>query len=179
MKIFLIGMPGSGKTRIGRALANQLKVPFLDLDHEIEKETKKRIPEIFTVEGEDYFRKVEKDILQKANERTEQFVMATGGGAPCFFNSMTYMNKHGVTVFLNVPLNDLYQKLLKRGMSSRPLLKNKTPEELQIELQQKFIVRLPYYRRANIEVTTSFGVVGKRVAEIVSLLAGLEENAKT
>ena len=105
--------------------------------------------------------------------------MATGGGAPCFFDSMTYMNKHGVTVFLNVPLNDLYQKLLKRGMSSRPLLKNKTPEELQIELQKKFSIRLPYYQRADIEITTSFGVVEKRVFEIVSLLPESEENAET
>jgi len=172
-------MPGSGKTRIGRALAKQLKVPFVDLDQEIEKETKKGIPELFSIDGEDYFRKVEKDILCKSNEQKEQFVMATGGGAPCYSDSMDYMNKHGVTIFLNVPLNDLYQRLVKRGTHTRPLLKDKTPDELQIELQQKFNTRFPYYSRANKEITTSYGVVEKRVAEIVEFLSGLEENSKT
>ncbi len=179
MRIFLIGMPGSGKTRIGRALAKRLQMPFFDLDHEIEKEGKKSIPEIFLIEGENYFRIVEKDVLRKVIDREKQCVLATGGGAPCFFDNMAYMNQNGITIFLNVPLKDLYERLVKRGTNTRPLLKDMTSGELKIELQQKFNDRIPYYRSANQEITTSYGVVEKRVAEIVDLLSGLKENSET
>ena len=179
MRIFLIGMPGSGKTRIGRALAKRLQMPFFDLDHEIEQEEKKSIPEIFHIEGEDYFRTVEKDVLRKVIGREKQCVLATGGGAPCFFDNMAYMNQNGITIFLNVPLEDLYQRLVKRGTNIRPLLKDKTSGELKIELQQKFNDRIPYYCHANQEITTSYGVVEKRVTEIVNLLPESEENSKT
>ncbi len=179
MRIFLIGMPGSGKTRIGRALAKRLQMPFFDLDYEIEKETNKNIPEIFLIEGEEYFRRIEEDVLRMVIDREKQFVLATGGGAPCFFDNMAYMNQNGITIFLNVPIEDLYKRLVKRGANARPLLKDKTPDELQIELQKKFNDRLPYYRRANQEITTSYGVVEKRVAEIVDLLSGSKENSET
>ncbi len=172
MKIFLIGMPGTGKTRIGQVLAGQLKIPFFDLDQEIVKNTGKDIPAIFKEFGENYFRKREREALHDLTRREGRFVLATGGGAPCFFDNMTFMNENGITIFLHVPLVDLYNKLLKGGTRGRPLLKDKTPEGLLEELQQRYEDRLPYYRMAKLEVNSSYGVIQKRVSEIVRLLAG-------
>ena len=172
-------MPGCGKTRIGRELAMRLGIRFFDLDREIVKGTGKDIPAIFKENGEDYFRNAERNTLHDIVNRQRQFVLATGGGAPCYFDNMAYMNEHGISVFLHVPLEDLYRRFLKGGTLERPLLKNKTPGELQIELQKKYDQRLPYYRQAAVIVTSTFGIVGERVSEIVNLLPESEENSET
>ncbi len=172
MYIFLTGMPGSGKTRIGRALARRLHLPFFDLDHEIVKATGMEIPRIFAEYGEDYFRERERDTLRAVTSREKHFVLATGGGTPCFFDNMAFMNGKGVTVFLHVPLRDLYERLLAGGTFQRPLLKDKTPEALLKELQEKYNERRPFYKQAEIEVHSSYGVVEDRVSEIIRLLPG-------
>ncbi len=172
MKIFLIGMPGTGKSRVGRALAGHLKVPFFDLDHEIVKNTGKDIPVIFREHGENWFREKERDVLHAVVRSNMEFVLATGGGAPCFFDNMDFMNINGITVFLHIPLKDLYNRLLSGGTRERPLLKDKSPEALLRELQQRYDERIPFYRRAKLEVNSSYGVIEKRVLEIVRLLPG-------
>ncbi|MFN8889873.1 MAG: shikimate kinase, partial [Cyclobacteriaceae bacterium] len=92
MKIFLIGLPGSGKTTLGKQVASHLSIPFVDLDAAIEKAEQRTIPEIFKQSGENYFRKIESDLLKKWAESTTDFLMATGGGAPCFFDNVEVMN---------------------------------------------------------------------------------------
>ena len=88
MRIFLIGLPGSGKTTLGKKVATYLQLPFFDLDEVIERSAGKRVPEIFADEGEAAFRKMESDTLQKIIADHSDFVMATGGGAPCFHNGI-------------------------------------------------------------------------------------------
>src|SRR4029453_2479239 len=99
MKLFLIGLPGSGKTTIGAALANRLSMEFVDLDKEIETREGNSVPEIFAAHGEAHFRQVESTLLLEWATAQRSFVMATGGGTPCFFDGIDVINKHGLSIF--------------------------------------------------------------------------------
>lgn len=121
MRIFLIGLPGSGKTTLGKKVATYLQVPFFDLDEEIERLANKLVKEIFASEGEAAFRKIESNTLQKLIDEHTDFVLATGGGAPCFYNGIDLMNQAGLTVFLDVPVYEL-EKRLQDEKQNRPLL---------------------------------------------------------
>ena len=98
-KIFLVGLPGSGKSTFGKSLAKALKKEFIDLDAEITTSEKKSIPEIFNKEGEEQFRIKEQQNLHLVVENSSQFLLATGGGAPCFFDNMEYMKSNGYVIF--------------------------------------------------------------------------------
>src|SRR5690349_71191 len=111
MKVYLIGMPGSGKSTIGKQLAAALLLPFVDLDHEIERKELKSIAEIFSEKGENYFRHTESQMLQQWAGSARDFVMATGGGAPCFFNGLEIINNSGISVFLDVPVSELLRRI--------------------------------------------------------------------
>jgi shikimate kinase len=150
MKIYLIGMPGSGKTTIGRSLAEKLSVPFIDLDKEIEKREGKTISDIFSTDGEDHFRAIESRTLTEWSSRDDSFVLATGGGAPCFYNGIETMNATGLTIFLDVPIQELAQRTAK---SDRPLLKTQTPGDLLIRLEALAKKRMAIYRKASIIAT--------------------------
>ena len=127
-KIFLIGLPGAGKTTMGLELGLHLILPFIDLDQEIEKETKQSVRAIFEENGEAHFRQLEKMQLQKAIEFIPSFVMATGGGTPCFFDNLELMNKTGETIYINTPIETIKERLEKD--SSRPLMINNSLESL-------------------------------------------------
>lgn len=148
MKIFLVGMPGSGKSTLGKQLASKLMTKFVDLDHEIETHEQKSVSDIFAQDGEDYFRQVESKLLHDHAVSSESFVMATGGGAPIFFNGMDVINKSGVSIFLNVALDTLVKHTANR--STRPLLKNENENELREKLSQIRDARLEIYKRARI-----------------------------
>ncbi len=148
MKIFLIGMPGSGKSTAGRQLASTLRTTFVDLDHEIEKQEQRSIPEIFSQSGEDYFRQVESKLLNQFAVSGESFVMATGGGAPVFYSGIDVINQNGISIFLDVPLETLVNRTGKR--STRPLLQNTSEEELRMKLGKILDTRLETYRKAKI-----------------------------
>ena len=147
MKIFLVGMPGSGKSTLGRQLAKSMGIPFVDLDLEIEKQENKRIQEIFTKHGEDYFRRLESSLLNQWASSPARFVMATGGGAPYFHQGMEIINKSGTSIFLNVSIEELVARTSKNH--DRPLLKGDAEERLRA-LYEK---RLPVYNTANIVVS--------------------------
>jgi shikimate kinase len=147
MKLFLIGMPGSGKTTLGEKVASQLKLDFVDLDHEIESREKKSIPEIFKEQGEDYFRKVESTLLKEWAESSKDFVMGTGGGAPCFHNGMEVINKAGISIFLDVPVDQLVERVQTK--TNRPLLQSETTEELKARLEKILGVRRGIYQKAH------------------------------
>ncbi|MGF1636740.1 MAG: shikimate kinase [Cyclobacteriaceae bacterium] len=152
LKIYLIGMPGSGKSTLGKQLAKALKLSFIDLDSLIVEEEKAAITEIFSKKGEDYFREIEKFLLQKSSAERDNFVMATGGGAACFFDNMEYMNATGITVYIEVPSNFIADRLSSKGLSKRPLLRDKTGSELLNELDTKLKKRQYFYEKAKIKL---------------------------
>ena len=124
----MIGLPGSGKTTMGLDLAVHLGLQFVDLDQEIEKASKSSISEIFEEKGEAYFRQLEKYHLEKVTTELDSFVMATGGGTPCFFNNLELMQKAGTTIFINTPIQKIQGRLQKD--TSRPLMKSNSLEQL-------------------------------------------------
>lgn len=150
MKVYLIGMPGSGKSTLGKQLAEALKVSFVDLDVEIEKREGDSIKEIFQKKGEDYFRKVESGTLEQWARQPGSFVMATGGGAPCFFNGMATINETGVSIFLDVPVPELINRLEQD--QQRPLLQQSQPSDRTQKLESIYTGRIAIYRQAHLTV---------------------------
>jgi shikimate kinase len=150
MHIYLIGMPGAGKTTLGRQLAAVLNLPFSDLDEAIEKQTGLTIPQLFEQKGEGYFRQLESDMLKIVTNSAEKLVIATGGGTPCFSDNMAFMNENGITVYLKAEPDVLVQRLLDQQLSERPLLKGKSKMELVAYLTQTLTARQPLYLKAGI-----------------------------
>lgn len=149
MRIFLIGFMGCGKTHWGRQLAQQVRVPFFDLDEQIESSEGKSISEIFALEGEEHFRHKEKEVLTILTESHQSFVMATGGGTPCFFNNIDYMNKSGTTVWINCSTECLKKRLVNEK-EKRPLIRDLSDEHLQSYIIKKMGDRKIYYQQASV-----------------------------
>ncbi len=147
-KIFLIGFMGCGKSKLGKTVANKLELPFLDLDDLVEAKNQMSIPEIFAAFGEQGFREREKQTLQEAAIANDA-IIATGGGAPCFFDNMAWMNKNGVTVFIDTPVKVLADRLINARVE-RPLLKGKSHEELIDFIEVKLAERRPFYSQAQV-----------------------------
>ena len=153
MKIYLIGMPGSGKSTLGKKLASELHTEFIDLDDEIESREQQSVTEIFKTKGEDHFRLIESNVLKEFAASPTSFVMATGGGAPCFFQGIDVINDSGVSVFVNVPIETLVKQTAKR--STRPLLQHENETELRTKLNGILEQRLPIYKKARITINDS------------------------
>lgn len=150
MKIFLIGMPGSGKTTLGKRLAKEMLLPFVDLDKEIEKREGKSVQQVFAENGEDYFRQVESKELTAWAGSSKSFVMATGGGTPCFFEGIKVINQSGLSIFLETPLSTLLSRLEKK--TDRPLLNAADAKEKKEKLASLLNARNQFYHQANITV---------------------------
>jgi len=148
MKIFLIGMPGSGKTTTGKLLAEKLKLPFVDLDVEIEKSEGQPINKIFETKKEDYFRQVESLTLKKFCSSAESFVMSTGGGAPCFHDNLAEMNGTGKTIFLDIPSREIAGRLAKTNLNERPLFAKLSLEQLKDKIEFLRSQRIGFYKMA-------------------------------
>ena len=151
MKIYLIGFMGSGKTHWGKQLSQKLNIPFFDLDEEIVAEEGKSITEIFAAHGEEYFRQKEKDVLYTVTEKHHSFVMATGGGTPCFYNNIEYMNRKGTSVWFNCSVECLFVRLVKEK-DKRPLIRNLSDEDLRHFIIKKFGDRKIFYRQASVVI---------------------------
>ena len=148
MKIFLIGFMGSGKTYWGRLLSQKLSIPFFDLDEQVTEHTGKTIVDIFATEGEEYFRMQETELLHIISESHDAFVMACGGGSPCYFNNIEYMNSSGTTVWINTPLETLFTRLIGEK-DKRPLIKTLSDDQLKSFINRKFADRKIYYEQAD------------------------------
>ena len=140
---------GSGKTHWGQQLSQKLRMPFFDADEQIGNSEGLSITEIFEKFGEQYFRLKEKGVLHIITESHSSFVMACGGGAPCYFNNIDYMNQSGTTVWLNTPLQTLFQRLVTEK-DKRPLLKGLSDEQLRGFIIKKFADRKIYYEQAEV-----------------------------
>lgn len=152
MKIFLIGLPGCGKSTLGKQLAENLKIPFVDLDAEIEKSVGITIKDIFKKYGESFFRKEESEQLHRFSEGYDDLVMATGGGVPVFFDNMKFMNQRGYTIFLDVPAREIAQRILKTKLDERPLLGSTHPDELKDQIEFLRSQRISFYQQAQIRI---------------------------
>ncbi len=153
MKVFLLGLPGSGKTTLGRKLATALQLPFVDLDKEIENTEGKLIREIFAEKKEDYFRQLESSELKKWCAKPDDFVMATGGGAPCFFDNLQVINTSGKSIFLDVPASEIVRRMSTGPIEKRPLLAAGGKEGLKDSIEFLRTNRLSYYKQASITLT--------------------------
>ncbi len=166
MKIFLIGLPGSGKTTTGKLLAEKLKLPFVDLDFEIEKSEGKSINQIFGIRKENYFRDVESMMLKKFCLSSESFVMSTGGGTPCFHDNMKKMNDSGKTIFLDVSAKEIADRLEKSNLAERPLFAKLSPDQLKDKIEFLRSLRIGFYKQAHFIFKGSEVPIEKMVAEI-------------
>jgi shikimate kinase len=146
MKLFLIGMMGSGKSHWAQRLADESNIDWMDLDAEIEKETSLTIKEIFETEGEAFFRNKERDALHNLSS-FQNIIVATGGGTPCFHNNMQWMNENGNTVWIDESI-EVLAKRLEPEKAHRPLIKNLSDDELQNFLSNKLKEREPFYSQA-------------------------------
>lgn len=147
-KVFLIGLPGSGKTTLAKQVADKLNLTFVDLDKEIEKRASEKVEEIFSVKGEPHFRKIEQEVLTHFCESTSGFIMATGGGAPCFANNLELMKRAGLVIFLDVPTKVISDRVSKQSLN-RPLLKHETPDSLKDRIEFLRSQRISFYRQAH------------------------------
>jgi len=167
-RIFLIGYMGSGKTTVGQLLATQLGYSFIDMDNHIEGKLFKSVSQIFAELGEDQFRMLEKQCLHEVAE-FDQVIISTGGGVPCFFDNMEYMNKQGVTVYLKLSSADLAERLEQSHANKRPLLANRKGEELLHFISEELVKREPFYSQAAFSVS---GEIESTVSQICVLVGG-------
>ena len=149
MKIFLIGFMGCGKTHWGQELSKKLSIPFFDLDEKIEEHAGTSITTIFAEKGEEYFRMLEKEVLYFITESHETFVMATGGGTPCFYNNIDYLKKNGIVVWFNCSIDCLYKRL-STEKGKRPLVASIPDNQLKAYIVKKFSNRKIFYQQANV-----------------------------
>ncbi|MDR2126554.1 MAG: shikimate kinase [Prevotellaceae bacterium] len=151
-KIFLIGFMGSGKTAYGKPLAELLNVDFFDLDSYIEKIHNRSIAKIFAEDGEEKFREYERNALREITFSNNRFVLATGGGTPCFSNNIEFINANGTSIYLQCAVEELCENILLSN-PARPLLQNKCGNELYEHVKQLLSIRKPIYEQAKIILT--------------------------
>lgn len=152
-RIILIGYMGAGKTTIGKALSKELGIIFYDLDWYIESRMRKTVSEIFAERGEEGFRQIEYNMLHEVAE-FEDVIISCGGGTPCFFDNMDYLNQQGQVVYLKAEPEVLYKHLLMAKVE-RPLLKGKSKEELLKFIKEQLDKREPFYTKAHYTLDVS------------------------
>ena len=172
-RIILIGYMGSGKTTVGKALSKETGMMFYDLDWYIESRMHKTVAQIFAERGEEGFRKIEYNMLHEVAE-FEDVIISCGGGTPCFFDNMDYLNQQGDVVYLKATPETLYKHLLMAKVE-RPLLKDKTPEELIAYITEHLKEREPFYGKArhilDVNVLDNYDKIAISVERIKSLLS--------
>lgn len=146
IRIFLTGYMGAGKTTLGKALARKLHIPFVDLDWYIEERFHKTVGELFVERGEAGFRELERTMLHEVGA-FEDVIISTGGGAPCFFDNMDFMNRNGKTVYLQVHPDVLFHRL-RVAKQQRPILQGKKDDELKAFIIQALDKRACFYTQA-------------------------------
>jgi len=150
MRIYLIGYMGSGKSTLGKRLAKHAGMDFIDLDKHIEEQNCQTIPRMFKTEGEDIFREKERKALEEVSE-FDNVVIATGGGAPCFFNNMELMNRTGITIYLDVDPEILAERLVL-SKTVRPLIHGKTRQELVDFIAENLGKRRSFYEQSRYRI---------------------------
>jgi len=167
-RIILIGYMGAGKTTLGKILARSLNLGFIDLDWYIENRFHQSVSQLFATRGEEGFRKIEQNMLHEVAE-FEDVVISAGGGTPCFFDNMEYMNQQGVTVYLKATPETL-RTHLRMGKQKRPLIAQKNDEELDAFIRESLDKRESYYNQARLIFDTGLLDTGLRIQESAQML---------
>jgi shikimate kinase len=165
-RIFLVGFMGAGKTTIGKKLASQMKLSFVDLDLFIENRYHQTISGIFAEKGEEIFRNMEQKALREVAE-FEDVVIATGGGTPCFHQNMLFMNENGTTVYLKVSTDELIKRITLH-QSTRPVLKGRSNSELRLFVEETIAKRSLFYELSQL-------IFNSDSSDISSLCARLKQ----
>ena len=172
MRVIIIGYMGAGKTTLGKALSKELGIPFYDLDWYIESRMRRTVEQIFAENGEEGFRKIEYNMLHEVAE-FEDVIISCGGGTPCIFDNMDYLNQQGETIYLKATPEVLLGHL-KMGKVVRPLLKGKSQEEMKTFIEEQLEKREPFYNKArhtiDINLLDNYHKVQVSVAEIIRML---------
>lgn len=168
MKVVLLGYMASGKSTLGKALAEQLKMSFIDLDEELVRVMQMSIPEIFAQKGEIFFRKKETEVLAEVLQRDANIVLSLGGGTPCYGNNIDLIHTHTQhTFYINLSIPNLVARI-KGEKQQRPLVANIADEELPEFLGKHLFERAPFYNKAKHIINGN----GKDVAATVAEIAG-------
>jgi shikimate kinase len=162
--VFLIGFMGSGKTTLGRKLASRMEYEFIDLDHVLEAQAGMTIAEYFAEFGEDAFRKLESEVLTNT-DYPKNAVISTGGGLPCFFDNMQWMNAHGKTVYIKLSPKTLADRL-ENEKTERPLLREKHGDDLVKFITEKLAERDEFYSQAKV-ITDGLSLTPEKLERIL------------
>lgn len=170
-KIILLGYMGCGKSTIAKLLSEKTEMPYLDLDEIIEERTQMSISNLFQEKGEIYFRKLEHQIFQDLMTNSQSMVLSLGGGTPCYSNNHELLKGNGIySVYLTASVPTLYNRLI-HNKANRPLLANKSEEEMKEFIAKHLFDRSFYYHQARYKVSVDDKSPESIVSEIEVLLA--------
>lgn len=171
--IFLVGYMGCGKSSLGCALAEHLGCGFIDLDDYIEQQTQQTIPSLFETRGEEAFRLLERGCLAELAGR-QNIVVATGGGAACYSDNISLMNREGITIYLKVEPSELMRRLsVPKHQAKRPLISALSPDELRVKITSMLSLREPYYSQARFTVLCDDAPKQQTLQKIIQALESL------
>jgi shikimate kinase len=167
MKVVLVGYMGSGKSTVGRLIAHQLGIPFLDLDDLIEDQTGLSVTDLFAQKGVVYFRKLEQSLLSTVLTERPAFVLSTGGGTPSFGGNMErILSEADQVIYLQMSVLGLVGRLIQEK-STRPLIAHLTDEELPEFIGKHLFERMPYYAKATLQISVD-GLSPQEVIDRIS-----------
>ena len=146
-KIFIVGVPGSGKSTMAKYLSSETSFKYLDLDEEIELKSKKSVSKIFEIDGEESFRVLEKETLDEIIQKEEKFILATGGGTPSYDDNMEKMNENGITIFLNTSPEILIERISRKN--KRPLFNSTNVREKVSKILNE---RIKFYKQSKYSI---------------------------
>jgi shikimate kinase len=153
--IYFVGMPSSGKSTLGRALAATLGFDYVDMDDMIVAKEGRSINQIFQDSGEPYFRKIESELLRSFLPNQKK-VISTGGGVPVFYDNMDFILQNGLSIYLDVSPKLLFDRIYNSDKNERPLIDKSNSDKLLETLVEKYNYRYNYYNRANIIISEDF-----------------------
>lgn len=152
MILFLVGYAGSGKSTLGRHLARRLSCQVIDTDKRVEQMVGASIADIFHYEGEEYFRRAEREAVESVVAESDRLIISTGGGLPTWSDNMEWMNRLGVTIYLRRTAEQIMSRLSAYGREKRPMFRGKSDEELVVFMREQMAQREEYYAKSKIVV---------------------------
>lgn len=168
LRIIFVGYMGAGKSTLGKVLSKTTGIPYYDLDTYIENRMRKSIAHIFEEQGEQQFRKTEYNMLHEVAE-FEHIILSCGGGTPCYYDNMEYLNQQGETIYLKTDAGTLFQHL-QMARIPRPLLKGMTDEEAQQFIERHLQEREPFYMKAKHVHNVTLLDTHEKIAETIEII---------